>query len=236
MSLAIDLVLVAIVALCGWRGFRTGIVNGVCWILAIIISLYCANLASTAYHREFSDIVEPFALSVVERTIKGEDSDENGEMVVGDVDLDAREDLDPREVSMTALEKLGFSESAAQSIADDVAATNEKVNNAMIEELTELICQRVSYVAIFAIAFILIAIIFTVIGNVFDLALGLPGHENLNHVTGLALGIIRGILVVMVIGCFARYTGLLIPQQTVEKTFILSRFVETNKIAELLNI
>lgn len=235
MSLGIDLVLIGIVALCGWRGFRTGIINGVCWILAIIIALYCANLASTAYHREFSDIVEPFALSVVERTIWGEDSQEEGETVI-EPDLDDRENLDPHEVSMTAMEKLGFSEGAALSIADDVAATNEKVNNAMMEELTELICQRISYVVIFAIAFILIAIIFTVIGNVFDFAFGLPGHENLNHITGLALGIIRGILIVMVIGCFARYTGLLLSREIVGQTFILSKFVEANKIAALLNI
>ncbi len=237
MSLIIDLVLVAIVALCGWRGFRTGIINGVSWILAIVIAVYCANIASTAYHGEFSDMVEPFALSVVEKTVMGDDSEEAGQTVLDtEIDLDSREKLAPYDVSMTVLSKLGFSENAAKSIAEKVASTNDKVNNAMMEELTSLICGRISYVVLFAIAFILIAIIFTVIGNIFDLSFGLPGHENLNHVTGAALGIIRGLLILMVIGCFARYTGILLSQETVDKTFILSKFVDSNKIAQLLNI
>lgn len=238
MRLTIDLVLAAIVCLCAWRGFRTGIINGVSWILAIVIAVYCANIASTAYHGEFSDMVEPFAVSVVEKTVRGDDSAEEGGTVINEADMDPDkwERLDPYEVSMAVLTKLGMCRSAADSLAQEVASTNDQVDNDMIEELTVLICDRLTYVAIFAIAFILIAIVFTVVGNIFDFSFGIPGHENLNHVTGAALGIIRGILILMVIGCFARYTGILISQETVGKTFVLSKFVDTNKIAQLLNI
>ncbi len=237
MSLVIDLALVGIVILCGWRGFRTGIINGVCWILAVIIALYGANLLATAFYTEFSDIVEPFALSVIEKAIGG--GSEDGETDGGEdntLTVDEREKLDVYTVSKEVLGSFGFSDGASESIARDVASTHSKVNNAMEEELTEQVCARASFVAVFTIAFILIAIVFTVIGNITDLSFGLPGHENLNHVTGAALGVIRGLLIILAIGCIGRYLGLLIPAGVTEKTRIYAKLVETNKIAELLNI
>lgn len=240
MSLVIDIVLAGIVAFCGWRGFRTGIINGVCGILAVVIALYGANLLATAFYTEFSDIVEPFALSVVEKAVGGGSPEENG---TGDgteenntLSVEDREKLDVYTVSKEVMGSLGFSSGASESIARDVASTHAKVNNDMEEELTAQVCARAAYVALFSIAFILIAIIFSVIGNIADLSFGLPGHENLNHVTGAALGVIRGLLIILAIGCIGRYLGLLIPASVTEKTLLYEKLLETNKIAELLKI
>ena len=238
MSLVIDLALVGIIALCGWRGFRTGIINGVCWVLAIVIAIYGANLIATAYSGDFSDMLHPFALGVIENTMSGDDKEETeGETVIDpNISVDERDELDVYTVAKAVLTRLGLADGAADSLATKVAGTNDRVSSAMASELTTLLCDRVSYVAVFAIAFTLIAIIFTVIGNVFDLSFGIPGHENLNHVTGAALGVIRGILVVMVICCVGRYLGILIPDGVTEKTHIFKSLVEANKIASLLNI
>lgn len=239
MSLVIDLVLAGIVVFCGWRGFRTGIINGVCGILAVVIALYGANLLAVAFYTEFSDIVEPFALSVVEKAVGGGSPEEN-ETEDGSeshtLTVEEREKLDVYTVSKEVMGRLGFSGGASEGIARDVASTHAKVNNAMEEELTAQVCARAAYVALFAIAFILIAIIFSVIGNIADLSFGIPGHENLNHVTGAALGVIRGLLIVLAIGCIGRYLGLLVPASVTDKTVLYQKLLETNKIAELLNI
>lgn len=238
-SLIIDLVLAAIVVLCAWRGFRTGIINGVSWIIALIIAIYGANLVATAYYSEFADMMKPFAQGVVENAMSGDDEngDENSDVVISpNLTLEEREELDVYEVSSAVLKKLGIAGEAAESIAQETARTNDKVSSRMSAELTALLCDRMAFVAVFAIAFTIIAIIFTVIGNVFDLSFGLPGHENLNHITGAALGVIRGILILMVLGCLGRYLGILISAETMDKTLIMRRLVETNKLAELLNI
>ena len=239
MSLVIDIVLAGIVAFCGWRGFRTGIINGVCGILAVVIALYGANLLAEAFYTEFSDIVEPFALSVVEKAVGGGSPEENG---TGDgaesntLTVEEREKLDVYTVSKEVMGRLGFSGGASEGIARDVASTHAKVNNAMEEELTAQVCARAAFVALFSIAFILIAIIFSVIGNIADLSFGLPGHENLNHITGAALGVIRGLLIILAIGCIGRYLGLLIPAAVTDKTLLYQKLLANNKIAELLNI
>lgn len=239
MSLVIDLVLVAIVGLCAWRGFRTGIINGVSWILAIVVAIYGANLVANVYSREMAGMIQPFALGLVDSIMNGdaENGDPDGGSVIDqNISLDERENLDVYTVSKAVLTRLGIIPDAADSIARQTAQEFEHVNTDMSYRLTELLCQRAAYVALFIIAFTLIAIVFTVIGNVFDLSFGIPGHENLNHITGAALGVIRGILILLVIGCVGRYIGLLVPQSTVADTFIFEKLVEANKIAALLKI
>ena len=236
MSICLDLAIVAIVALCAWRGFRTGIINGVSWIVALVIAIYGANLVSTAYYSEFSDMLEPFAQGVVENTLNGSGDDDSDAIISPDMTLDELEGLDVYEVSRAALEKLGIADGPAEEIAREVAETNDRVGTQMTAELTALLCDRAAFVAVFAIAFAIIAIVFTIIGNIFDLSFGLPGHENLNHITGAALGIIRGIIIILVIGCIGRYLGLLISAEAMDKTLIFRHLVETNKLAELLKI
>lgn len=239
MSIVLDIVLVAIVALCCWRGFRTGIINGVSWIVALVIAIYGANLVAAAYYSEFSEMLTPFAQGVVENTLMGDEKDEDGNytsVISPDLPLDEVEKLDVYEVSKAVLKRLGIADEAAESIARETAETNDKVGIQMTAELTELLCDRAAFVAVFAIAFTLIAIVFTVIGNVFDLSFGLPGHENLNHITGAALGIIRGLVIILVLGCLGRYLGIFISAGTMDKTLIFKHLVEANKLADILKI
>ncbi len=239
-SVFIDLVLVGIVALCGWRGFRTGIINGVSWIIALVIAIFGANLIATAYYTEFSGMMQPFAVGFVDNVMRGDkedDSDEDtGPVIDKDMPVEEVEKLDVYTVSKAVLERLGLAGGAAESIARATAEKQDRVNAEMSNQLTELLCDRAAYVALFAIAFALIAIIFTVIGNVFDLSFGLPGHENLNHITGAALGVIRGLMILVVLGCLGRYLGILIPDKLMNGTVIFKRLVETNKLADLLKI
>ena len=238
MSLALDLALIAIVAYCGWRGFRTGIINGVAWILAIIIAVYGANLIATAYSGEFTGMLEPFAIGVVDNALgRDEDTGEDGEGIFSStLTVQELQALDVYDVSMLILQNLGLSAGAAEGIARETAQLNHMAGAQMTTDLTALLCDRITFVALFAIAFMLIFIVFSVIGNVFDLSFGLPGHENLNHITGAALGVIRGLLIITVLSIFVRYTGLFLSPDTVSATRILSRLVENNQLAALIGI
>ncbi len=239
MSLAIDLVLVGIVALCAWRGFRTGIINGVSWILAVVIAIYGANLVAKTYSRELSGMLQPFAMGLVDSTLNGggENDEPDSETVIDqNISIDERDKLDVFTVSKAVLTRLGLASGAADSLARQAAQEFEHVSTDMSVRLTELLCDRAAYVALFAIAFALISIVFTVIGNVFDLSFGIPGHENLNHMTGAALGVIRGVLLLLVLGCVGRYVGIVLPGGVMDGTVIFKKIVEVNKIAAMLNI
>ena len=52
MRLIIDIVLLVIVALCTWSGYKKGLIGGIAGILAVIIALFGGSLLSSAYAHE----------------------------------------------------------------------------------------------------------------------------------------------------------------------------------------
>lgn len=245
MSFVIDIVLLGIVALCCWRGFRTGIINGICGILAVIIAIYGANLVAKAYSDDFTSMLEPFIMGIVETTadeITGVSADDDSELTEEQVDIlleaiqDDTGEFDVRGVSISVLTRLGLTESAAAVIADQAALEYDTVGMDLINYLGQQLCAKFAFVAVFAVAFILISIVFMVLGNIFDLSFGIPGHENLNHITGAALGAIKGILILLVIACFFRYLGLLVPEDIIRGTWIFEGIIDSNKVASILGI
>ena len=60
MKIIIDILLLIIIALCTWNGYKRGLVGGVAGILAIIIALFGGSLLSSAYAHEVVPALEPF--------------------------------------------------------------------------------------------------------------------------------------------------------------------------------
>ena len=60
IRLILDIVLLVIVALCTWTGYRKGLIAGIAGILAVIIALFGGSLLSSAYSREVVPVLEPF--------------------------------------------------------------------------------------------------------------------------------------------------------------------------------
>ena len=73
MKLIIDIVLLVIIALCTWTGYKRGLVGGVAGILAIIIALFGGSLLSSAYAGEFIPALEPFVSGYIDSQQTRED-------------------------------------------------------------------------------------------------------------------------------------------------------------------
>ena len=54
MKLIIHLILLLILLLCAWSGWKRGLILGVGSLLALVISVYSADLLSTTYSYELS--------------------------------------------------------------------------------------------------------------------------------------------------------------------------------------
>lgn len=239
MAFLLDLALVLAVLYCGWRGFRTGIINGICSILAVIVAIYGANLVATAYSSEFTGVMKPFATGLVE-SIESDLADYAAGTADEDVEpklpLSVTELDDDVLLSRSVLRELGFLEEVAAAMAERVPVVREERSLSQVEAVTEVICDRICFVLIFAIAYLLITLVFSVIGNVLDVTFGIPGHENINHITGAVLGVAQGVMLVIVLTCLVRYLGILIPDTLLERTWITEKLVEGNKLASLLGL
>lgn len=244
ISLIIDIVLVAIILISAWRGYKAGFITSIIGVVAVVVAIYGANLLATTYAGQFTGLVEPFAsglIDSIETKILGYSPSavEEEQDFVPVVELTGDDTSSVMKVSTAVLRQLGLDEDIAEPLAQKVSLAVDGVGTGMNVELTKVLSERLCFMALFIIAFILIMIIFTALGNILDLVFGLPGLENINHVLGGALGALRGVVIVLVIACVARYFGIVdifLGTEIVNETHILKPLMDGNMLSNILGI
>ena len=66
MTLIINIVLLVIIALCTWGGFKRGLVGGIAGLLAIVIALFGGSLLSATYSGEVIPALKPFVGGIID--------------------------------------------------------------------------------------------------------------------------------------------------------------------------
>lgn len=230
MVLVIDLAIIAIIAFCAWRGYRNGLIRGAFGVVALIVSLFVANIAAVAYSEEFTGMLKPFISGVIETTLV----DIRDENIV--YKPEEHEHLNTTEefgLAYTALRQLGFMESSSVRVAE--LALEDGVTGYLADLIGDKLSSVLAFVAVFGIAFILLAIVFAVVGNLIGFIFSLPGLKLVDSITGVLLGLVKGWLIVLALAVIVRYFGLL-ATSTVEETSILSYLVNNNAIADILGL
>ena len=59
MTLILDILLLVIIALCTWGGYKRGLVGGIAGLLAIVIALFGGSLLSATYSGEVISALKP---------------------------------------------------------------------------------------------------------------------------------------------------------------------------------
>lgn len=223
----LDLVLLLIILLCGWRGFRNGFISGILAVCAVLFSFYAANLVAQSYSGEFTKMLEPFVSGITDSTV----DDCSRELTAH-----GTAQLTEHELVYEALGKLGVMKSARELISE--AYTYQYVDSTadLCDRLVEQLCGLVAYVLTYLIAFVLLIILFAVIGNLFNLAFKLPGLEVINGSLGAVFGLAKGIMYAFAIAWVLRFTGLLVSEETVDTTVLLSLLMEKCPLATYLGI
>ncbi len=235
ISVLIDIVLLLIIALCAYKGYRKGLILGISGILAIVISLYGANLIAETYSPEFTDVIQPFVSGIVYKSVdEAEEKTQEKDYVY--VGPEEGEDDETYAVSYESLRNIGILKTAAERITDDVRGNVSKVGHELKEALSEKLTSTAAYVLTLVISFILIMIIFTVIANIVNLAFKLPGLEFLNEILGLAFGLCKGLIFAFAIAWVVRFLGFIIPEEIIDRTLLLDWFIEMNPIPAILGI
>ena len=232
-TLLIDLAVVGTVAFCGWRGYKNGLIRGAFGVVSLIAALLVANIAAHAYSDESKGMMMPFISGMIESTMTelNEDGVEYQELAhdheIDDVDFGS---------AYMALRQIGLSEAAAVRVAEQsIELTDDEQDSFFPDIIADRLSTAFSFVAVFGIAFLLIAIVFAVVGNLVGFVFQLPGLKLVDIIAGSALGVVKGIIIVYSVAVIVRYFGFLI-SSTVEGTSILRYLVNNNPIANLLGI
>jgi len=229
----LDVAIVGTIAFCAWRGYKSGLIRGVFGIVSLIASLLVANMAAEAYADEAKGMLMPFVSGMLDSTITelSEDGIEY-QPIAHDHEID---DADFG-TAYLALRQIGFPEAASVRIAEkSIEVEEEETMRYFSDLIAERVSSTLSFVAVFGIAFLLIAIVFAVIGNLVGFVFALPGLRLVDIISGSVLGLLKGVIIVYAIAVILRYFGLLI-LPTLERTTILLYLVNNNPIANLLGV
>ena len=236
--LIFDAIIVLLLALAVWRGYRTGFILTFCGFLAIFVALVGATVVSNVLAQPVSQAISPMIASSIQHSVEEklqspessnpEDSsqaqpqlpalpdsskDPSQESPVPDLPLQEILDL-MRESPLYR----GFAD-ALQSAVDAglVAAT---ANATMV--ISEYIAGQVARIVLFVVSFVLILILWFFVSHALDLAFKLPVLSSLNRWGGGALGLFKGALLIYV-ACWL-LKGSFLPQEAIQSTYLLHFF------------
>ena len=226
MKAVIDIILIIIIALCTWNGYKRGLVGGVAGILAIIISLLGASILAAAYSHEVVPALEPFVSGYL-------DSHRNRDVILermgyGSSDL-SLEDILEQDSSLRydyayeSLKDVGFYDKRAEDLADRAVAYSDENGVNMTEAVVAVLCDTISYVGGLVLGFLLILILIVAIANIGNLSFRLPNMELLDEIGGAVLGFIKGMFYCVLLCWLLSFFGILIGKDTLGST-TLARF------------
>ena len=237
MKAVIDIILLIMIALCTWNGYRRGLVGGISGMLAIIIALFGGSLLSSAYAHEVVPALEPFVDGYV-------DSQKNrlaimDELGYGDSDLSI-DDILYQDSSLRydyayeAFRSLGVFSGTAEKLAVQAVETADAGEQDMTKAVVSVACDKASYVAGLALAFLMILIFLIAIANVGNLSLRLPNMENLDEIGGAVIGFVKGFVLCVLLSWFLSFFGIIIGKDTLGDTTLARFFLAFDFIAGIL--
>ena len=226
MKAVIDIVLIIIIALCTWNGYKRGLVGGVAGILAIIVSLLGANILAAAYAHEVVPALEPFVDGYV-------DSSKNRAVILermgyggSDLSLDdilAQDSSLRYDYAYESLSDLGLYEKRAEELAADAVAYAQESGVSMTDAVVAVLCDTVTTVMTTVIGFLLILILLVALASIGNLSFRLPNMENVDEIGGAVLGFAKGFLYCVRLCWLLSFLGLVIGKETMAHT-TLGRF------------
>lgn len=239
----IGILLVVIIIICAWKGFKKGIIMGVVGVLVFILSLFGAQLLSDTFSYEVIPVLKPFvsgyAESRVEETafmVFGFEPDVNGEYHVSRSLSDlVEEQPDARfDISDLVYRGLGFYSTIADDMAQKTVTYAEQNNADLPSSVTAILCQSVTWYGGFLIAFILLFAALTVAVNLLNLSFRIPYIGIINDLGGLCIGVFTGFLFCALVVWVLQFTGILIPEQLLSESGLAGWFLDKNLLVNYI--
>ena len=245
MRWAIDLTLVAVLLLCGWNGYKKGLIMGVGGVACILVSLYGACLLSSTFSYEVVSAVRPFAGGYIDRVIANDVSEEMGFLYDKETPPEERYSINDivdqdnkaaEEFAVTTFRCLGIYDTAARQMGQEAVTFSAENKVTLREAVTEIFCSRMVYVAGVILCFFIILILLVFIGNIPNLSFRLPNMEEVDEIGGAIIGVVRGLLFGMLIVWALKFMGILIGPDTLSTTLLGRVLVKIGIVSKFIGI
>ena len=226
MKWVIDLILLAILLLCAWNGYKKGLIMEIGAMVCLAVSLYAACLVADTFSYEVVSALKPFAGGYIE-SVMTEQATERLEYDLSEYsinDIVAGDDQKAHDVAKASFQCLGVYESTADGLAEDVVTYMNENKVTLQEALIDVTCNTIVYTATVVLLFLIILIFLTVLGNIPNLSFRLPNMEEVDEIGGALVGLLRGAVLCMLAVWALKFTGLLIGEETLDTTILAKLF------------
>ena len=229
IRLILNIVLLLIVALCTWTGYRKGLIAGIAGILAVVIALFGGSLLSSAYSHEVVPVMEPFADGYIDSQNIRDDVLETLGYGYTDLSLEdilARDSSLRYDYAVECMKIVGVYQDRAEEMAQKAVELADRSGVSMTDAVVTVLCDTGSFVGGLVVAFLLILILLVAIGNIGNLSFRLPNLELLDEIGGAVLGFVKGFLYCVLLCWVLSFLGIIIGKDTLENTTLAQFFLQ----------
>lgn len=219
-----DLVILFILVLFALWGIRRGLILSFFSLLAVLVAFVGANLISNFWSPSVSGWIQPMISPSITAAIQSALPEGTAAVELPVEELLVL--LDNAELPF------GLGQLLPDFQADSVLMpTTGSLIESLSAALSEKAADAIAGIGLFLISFLLILIIWRLLGHTLDLVARLPGLHLLNKVGGLIFGLFRGALLLFVFAWIIRWLwGGLIPAEAVEQAKLLHFFMTVNPL------
>ena len=215
MSNVLDIIIIAVVAVAAWRGYRKGLVMTLCGFLAVFVALAGATVVSNALAGPVSQAIRPAVEHQIQTAFQHK-ADQTAQSAIEN----GQNAADPTmEEAVTILKDSkvyqGFVEGFQKALNDGIVAATTNAARA----ISDYVARQIAKTVLYAVAFVLILVLWTILSRVLDLAFKLPVLSTLNRWSGAAVGLCEGVLLVFVVCTLLK--GGVLPEEVVENSHLL---------------
>ena len=241
----INIMLIAILVICGWQGYKKGIIMGIIEVLVIILSLYGAQLLSDTYSYEVIPVLKPFASGYLENQVEenaflamGYEPDDEGNFNVtySLTDMLIEQPELREQVAFETFRSLGLYDSMAQTLAGRTMTYLEENEASLTSSVTTITCQAITWYGGFVLAFVILFAILTVIVNLPNLSFKIPYVGIVNDIGGIGIGIFVGLMFCSLVVWVFQFAGLLLSEETLRATGLAAWLMDQNLLANYITL
>lgn len=203
-----DVVILILLLLTAWKGYRRGFVLTLCSLLAVFVAFIGATVISSQLARPMSRLIQPALERSITQVLEeqthavlprlrpprplspalsdafsGEEGQEGEEDWLAQLPLD--EVLD-------ALQASSLYQHFIQPIQDAIQDGVMEVTTSAARAVADYLALELTRMFLFLVSFALVLLLWLLLSRVLDLACKLPVLSTLNHWSGAALGLVKG--------------------------------------------
>lgn len=226
----LDILIVAVIALFAFLGWRRGLVLTLCGLLAVFVAYAGATFVSNTFSAEIAKILQPTIQGQIEQVLDNMISDLPAPSVTlpgqESVRDNAQASIDQATLNQ-ALEALrqsslfsGLQESAEQAIQEGTI----RVVTTASAAIANYLALQVTRTVLFYLVFFLILIAWNLFSHALDLACRLPVLSTFNEVGGLIIGVVKGALILLAVVWLLSLAGI-VSEETIQQTYLFRLYM-----------